>query len=185
MGSCDSCKRPKENNGYNNNNTTTAQVNSNKPIDKKIKNQCIVDNTKFKKPDPYILNVSKSICKIEIETSSGKIRGSGFLLKFYIDQELFYYLVSNEHVLTKAMSNNNNIIIFRYDAEFRSAKIKLDKKERYIKSFKDIDLDITFVEILDKDGISKDYFLSHESVQEDNRMRLIDRNIYIPQYDLR
>ena len=40
-------------------------------------------------------NIAKSICKIKIETALGTKYGTGFLLKFYIDQETFYCLISN------------------------------------------------------------------------------------------
>ena len=55
--------------------------------------------------DPNILKISKSICKIKIETKSGIISGSGFFLKFYIDQELFYCIIFNNHEITDDMIN--------------------------------------------------------------------------------
>ena len=57
-------------------------------------------------------NISKSICKIKIETQFNNIIGTGFLLKFWINQECFYCLVSNEHVIkTDLINNNSNIYI--------------------------------------------------------------------------
>ena len=76
---------------------------------------------------------------------------------------MFYCLISNEHVIKNDIIKNNNIIIYIfYDNEFKYANIKLGNKKRYIKSFIDIELDITVVEILDEDNISKDYFLFPE-----------------------
>ena len=46
----------------------------------------------FEEMDHHLSNVSKSICKIEI----GNLIGTGFLLKFRIEQEMFYFLISNE-----------------------------------------------------------------------------------------
>jgi hypothetical protein len=46
-----------------------------------------------------------------------------------------------------------------YESEFKEARIKLDNKERYIKTFNYNDFDIIVVEILDKDNTSEDYFL--------------------------
>ena len=40
-------------------------------------------------------------------------------------------------------------IYISYNSEFKSAKIKLDKNKRYIKSFKDID--ITIVEKIEEE----------------------------------
>ena len=65
------------------------------------------------KIDLNISNVSKSICKIKIETPLGTKYGTGFLLRFYIDQESFYCLVSNEHVISNdIIINENNIYIY-------------------------------------------------------------------------
>jgi len=50
-----------------------------------------------------------------------------------------------------------------------------------MKSFIDNELDITVVEILDEDNISKDYFLASNSENWINN-ELINSMIYIPQY---
>ena len=50
-----------------------------------------------------------------------------------------------------------------------------------MKSFTDIGLDITVVEILDKDNISKYYYLYPE-LEEYINNNLINNSIYIPQY---
>ena len=144
--------------------------------------ECIIETSSpFEKLDLHLSDVSKSICKIRIEIKSEAIIGTGFLLKFYIDQELFYCLISNEHVIKKEIvENNNNIIYILYDNEL-SANIKLGNKKRYIKSFIDNELDITVVEILDEDNISKDCFLYPELETRINN-RLINNWIYIPQY---
>ena len=126
------------------------------------KQECIIEMSPFENIDSHLTNVSKSICKLKIQTSNQIIRGTGFLLRFNINQESFYCLMSNEHVIRKDIINNNNIINISYDSEFRFVNIKLDSNKRYIKCFKDIGLDITVVEILDEDNISKDYFLWNE-----------------------
>jgi hypothetical protein len=172
----------------------TIQINKeikiNEPIkmtESKNKNnkvkECIIETSSpFEKLDLHLSDVSKSICKIRIEIKSEAIIGTGFLLKFYIDQELFYCLISNEHVIKKEIvENNNNIIYIFYDNEFKCANIKLGNKKRYIKSFIDNELDITVVEIIDEDNISKDYFLFPENESRINN-RLINNNIYILQY---
>ena len=132
----------------------------------------------FEKIDRHLSNVSKSICKIKI----GNIIGTGFLLKFRIEQEMFYCLISNEHVIKNNIIQKINIIInIIYNNEFKYTKIKLGNNKRYIKSFIDIDLDITVIEILDEDNISKEYFL-HPLLEIFVNIRLINSLIYIPQY---
>ena len=142
--------------------------------------ECMIQSSPFEQVDRYISNVSKSICKIKIITNIGTIFGTGFLLKEYIAQELFYCLMTNEHVITKDIINKDTTVYIYYDNEFKMVNIKLDEKERYIKSFKDIGLDITVVEILNKDNIYKDYFLFPGPKYED--YRLINSKVYIPQY---
>ena len=139
----------------------------------------MLENTSLLKVDSNISKVSKSICKIKIETPSETKFGTGFLLRFPIDQEAFYCFVSNEHVISNDIINNEDFIYISYDSEFKSAKIKLDKNKRFIKSFKDID--ITIVEIIEEDNIFRDYFLYAEP-EERIKNRLINMNIYIPQY---
>ena len=59
--------------------------------------------------------------------------------------------------------------------------LNLDEKERYIKSFKDdYDLDITAVEILDKDNIFNKYFLYGKFKFKGKELK--NTHIYIPQY---
>ena len=139
----------------------------NEPIKTTVKNktssrieECTFSS--FEEIEPEIIKVTTSICKIRIKPEAKnelKVKsGTGFLLKFYINQELFYCLMSNEHVITEEMIQNKNTIYIDYDNEFKLSNIKLDEKERYIKSFTDISLDVTVVEILDKDNISKDFF---------------------------
>ena len=101
--------------------------------------------------------LSKEICKIIIETKEGKIKGTGFFLRFPIDLEWFSCLLTNDHIINNESINNNNII-YTYYEEFKAANIVLDRNKRYIKSFKDEKLDITVVEILDEDNMYKNIF---------------------------
>ena len=121
-------------------------------------------------------NISKSICKINIETNSETILGIGCLLKFWIHQELYYFLISNEHIIKKDIINNNNIISLYFNGELITSNI--NNKKRYIKSFIDNGCDISVIEIINEDNISKDYFLLNED--ETNNNRLINSEIYIP-----
>ena len=66
------------------------------------------------------------------------------------------------------------------DNEYKSIKIILNKDKRYIRCFTQNDLDITVVEILEEDNISKDYFLYNELETMNNR--ILNNKIYIPQY---
>ena len=120
-------------------------------------------------------NISKSICKIKIETNSETILGIGCLLQFRIHQELYYFLISNEHTIKNDIINNNNIISLYFNGVFITSN--LNNKKRYIKSFIDFGLDLSVIEILNEDNISKDYFLWNEYETDNNR--LINSEIYI------
>ena len=151
-------------------------------IDKKDRDYIItIPVSDFEEIDQHITKVSKSICKIEIETSKGTKKGTGFLMKFLISSEMFFYcLISNAHVLTNGTIRKNRNIIIYFDSEYEVRNIKLDPQKRYIKNFKDFGLDITAVEIIEEDDISKDYYLLPENSSLHNR--LLNSQIYIPQY---
>ena len=123
-------------------------------------------------------NISKSICKLKIETQSDTITGTGFFLKFKMDKEIFYCLLTNGNIIQKDIINND--ICIYYDNEEKELNIKLDITKRYIKSFREENLDIAIVEILlDEDNISKDYFLWNEDEHDNNK--LINSDIYMLQ----
>ena len=127
-----------------------------------------------------IKELSKEMSKIIIETQEGKKTGTGFFLSIQIDLELFDCLITNDHIINNESINNNNIIYVYYEG-FKAANIILDKNKRYIRSFKDEKLDITVVEILDEDNMSKKYFLEPElDIPLNNN--LINKEIYIYQY---
>ena len=115
-------------------------------------------------------NISKSICKIKIETNSETILGIGCLLKIWIHQELYYFLISNEKTIKKDIVNNNSIISLYFNGELIASNI--NNKKRYIKSFIDNGLEISVIEIINEDNISKDYFLWYEDVTDNYRLTL-------------
>ena len=65
--------------------------------------EVLIKFSPFEKLDNKITNVSKSICKLKIENilpnGIQTIFGTGFLLKFGIELEPFYCLISNELII--------------------------------------------------------------------------------------
>ena len=162
----------------------TIQTNGTSEINGRVK-ECGSEISPFEGLDPCVTKASKSVCKISIEMREGNKLvtkyGTGFLLKFDIDQEMFYCLMSNEHVINKnIINNNNNIMTLNYDSGFKSINLKLDEKERYIKSYIEKGLDITVVQIIEKDNINRDYFLFPEKEIKNNN--IIYSKIYVLQY---
>ena len=91
--------------------------------------------------------------------------------------------MTNEHAITKEMIKQKNYIIhIYYDSQSKYRKIKLNPEERIIKDFRDIQIDVTIIEILPKDDISKDYFLLPLIDYMDNYNELINTEISIIQF---
>ena len=144
-------------------------------------NESTIKNSPLVPQNPFFYKVSPSICKIKTNAS----QASGFFLKILLDNDMYYYfLISNEHVITQEIVNNKEKIIAYYAIQEKNVEITLDKKERYIKCFKDINgIDATVVQILPKDDVFKDYFLS-SYLDKFDKKDLINYQIFIPQYPL-
>ena len=97
----------------------------------KIKECTSQSSSNLNEEDSDFLEVSKSICKIKIETTNGTLKGTGFLLSFYIEKERFYCLISNEKVIKKELLNNNINIYISYDNELKSKIINLSNNKSY------------------------------------------------------
>ena len=139
-----------------------AEMEANSQVNKALERikECYIENSPFCNIDKDYANVSKSICKLKIITRENQvIKGTGFFLRFLICGRFFKCLISNEHVINKDLINTNTQIYLLYDNNEKTTTIKLNSQERYIKAFIDNGLDITIVEILDKDNILSNYFL--------------------------
>ncbi len=145
---------------------------------KNFENQGKIIGSDFEVKDHYFLNVSKSICKIRTSIQYG----SGFLLKYLIDDHYFYCLVSNEHIITNNLIKKRDNIFVYYDSEFKNLQINLNEKERYIRTFNENDFDIAVIQILPKDNIEKLYFLLPLVIEDENFTKFQKKEIYMPQY---
>jgi len=143
--------------------------------------KCLIKITPIIKSELNAINLFKSLCNIRIESQGEIIIGTGFLLKFLIYQECFCCLVSNGYILKEDVINNKKNIHIYYDKEKNENDSEFDGSKRYIKNFKDYGIDITIIEILKDDNISKDYFLWSEFETENDK--LINKEIYIPKFE--
>ena len=112
---------------------------------------------KRKITDQEMIIASKSICKISISNSQ-KIT-SGFLIKFFKNNEDFFCLMTNSNFISNEMINKRERINIFYDNEKMLKEITLNPNERFIKNFNDIGLDEIVIEIIPKDNIIKENFL--------------------------
>ena len=154
-------------------------MNSSSSKDIERKKEVIISPEGFHSLDQSITQTSKSLCKITV--SSGKM-SSGFLIQLFKGQKEFYCLMTNEHVITKEMIDKKIKIDIYYDSQSKFRNIELNPEERLIKEFTDIKLDITVIEIISKDEISKEYFLLPLIDYMNNYNQLINKEISIIQY---
>ena len=102
----------------------------------------------------------KSIFRISFTYNGKNIIGTGFFIKLNLKNEMKLFLMTCFHIIQKKLVDEKMTITLYY-GEFDNEKefsINLDKNERYIKCF-DRPVDVTLIEIIDKDNISKDKYL--------------------------
>ena len=127
--------------------------------------------------DINIYNSIKSVCKII--TNIGV--GTGFLIKLYKNNKEFFCLMTNQHVLKEELINLNQKIIIYFDAQNERREIILNKDERFIKDYTNINLDLIILEIIKKDNINERYFLL-PYLENLNEFNFINQNIFIVQF---
>ena len=91
--------------------------------------------------DTDMIDATKSVCMI----MTNKGNGTGFLLKTFKDNTELFFVITNEHVITKGMIEAKQKIIISYDKKNKTKEITLDKNKRFIKEYREKDLDITLV----------------------------------------
>ena len=145
------------------------------------RNEILIKDSTMYPIDSYLYDVCPSICKINFSNTTG----TGFFIKLYKNDKPLFSLMTNEHIITKDMIEKNEKIEVYYNNQKKRIKISLNKNERFIQSFIDIDIDCTIVEILNKDNVNEDYFLLPDIDYKDyNYNELKNKNIYIVQFPL-
>ena len=158
---------------------SSGPSNDAKQKDFHFKPEMKISDNPLQKLDPLIVKACKSLCKIII---SPKKLGSGFLIQLFKGKEQFFCMITCEHVVTKKMIEQRQKIVAYYDSESKLVEIHLNPEERFIKDFKDIQIDATVIEILPRDNIPQDYFLLPLIDYMDNYKELINKDIAIIQY---
>ena len=127
--------------------------------------------------DLSLLKISKSLCKIDAR----KNNHPGFLIKFLKDKEDFFCLMTSiEQEMFKNMISIKEKLTFYYDnMEKIKKEIILNPEERYIKDFRDINIDVIIIQVLPKDNIPIKYFLLPNIDYLNNVNELINKDISI------
>ena len=143
-------------------------------------NEVKTGNSTIYSIDSNLFDVYPSICKIFYSNN----RGSGFLIRLFIeDNEPLLALMTNEHIITEKMIEDKEEIEVFYNNQKKRIKIILNNDQRFIQSFKDMQIDCTIIEILPEDNINEDYFLvPNIDYNEENYKSLINQMIYIVQF---
>ena len=144
-----------------------------------IKNEVYNRDSKIYKID-NVYTISKSTLLIESEN----IVGTGFFIKFMKINKPLYCLMTSEHIINSEMIDNKKSIDILYENKTKKLTIELNKNERIIRTFIDIGIDATIIEILEKDQIKEDYFLSpcDEEDYDFEYKNLINAEIQIIQF---
>jgi hypothetical protein len=119
-----------------------------------------------------------STCKIETKDKLG----SGFFLKIPRKNDIFYCLMTNEHIIKKTMIDNKELIKIIFDNQKSRREIILNKKKRFIQSYKYMNIDCSVVQIIENDNISEDHFLPCNIDYKNKLEELKNKEIYILQY---
>ena len=120
--------------------------------------------------------LDNSIVRIEFENDYYR-KYTGFFFAFITNNYKFYFIVTSNHLITKEDIDSKkkiNIYYGKYGEE-KSLNIKLNKRERYIKYYKD--LDVTLITVLNEDYITKDKYLSPDLNYDVNQLENV--KIYI------
>jgi len=151
----------------------------------KLVNQRLVEGS-----DPGIIPeeitdvLSNSIARIEykIESSNDNIISTGFFIKLNIKGKLFNFLFTCKHsVGEKEIQSEIEITIyFGKSKKEKNVNIKLDKRQRFIIALKN--LDVTVIQILPKDNISKDKYLLPDYNYLSGNSDYKNKQIYIGGY---
>ena len=121
------------------------------------KKEIEIKNSEIKKINISLHEVCKSICKTSYQIGNHIKFGTGFFIKLHKDDEELFFLMTNEHVITKDIIESNETIDVKYNYEKKIMRIKLDKNKRYI--ILDKEMDVALIEIIQEDEIKDKYFL--------------------------
>ena len=115
-------------------------------------------STLEKKKKSYILY--DSIVRIESTFKGEQFIGNGFFIKLSLKSNMKYFLMTCCHIIKERFVEEKiNIKLYYVNSnEEKEIIINLDKDERFIKCFEK-PIDVTLIEIIEKDKIKEDKFL--------------------------
>ena len=120
------------------------------------------------------------VCKISIDKKD--ILGSGFFIKLKKNNKDLYCLMTNEHVITKEMVREKEIVKITIEKKNKSIIIELDETKRFIRSFDYMLMDIIIIEILPSDNIGKDFYFKPNLNYQNEPSKIVNKMILVAHY---
>ena len=108
------------------------------------------------------------LCKVFI---NDEFRGTGFFAKIQYIEGLFPALITNNHVIDESFLDNEKELKISMNNRFK--KIELDERNIYT----DKNLDVTIIEIKERDGINK-FIDIEDNIMDKNNLSYINRSVY-------
>lgn len=116
----------------------------------------LIPNSKLEKINMQLACVIPSVCKILANNHIGSA--------FFIKLNGVNYLMTNEHVINRTFIESKKNILVYYNCERENIIINLNKSQRHIQEFTNINIDITTIEILLKDKINDNLFFIQKQI---------------------
>ena len=133
-------------------------------------------------PESIMKKLYNSIVKIEfIDSNKESKRATGFFMRIKTNNKEMKSLFTCKHVISENDINNNLVIdlYFGEKNQEKERKIKLDKKQRFIKAFHE---DVILIEIINEDNIYDDKYLTPDLNYEYGYKKYKDKNFYLAGY---
>ena len=134
-------------------------------------------------PEEITDALANSIVRIEYKMNTSIFYSTGFFIKKVKDKILHFLFTCEHSIEEKVIQSSTDIFLYFGKAKDEKVlEIRLDKNERFFKSYKD--LDAIMIQILQKDNISEDKFLLPDYNYLNGISEYIDKQIYIGGYPI-
>lgn len=115
-------------------------------------NETMTDGSSIHQVNSFLYEVCPSVCKIIISN----LIGTGFFIKLYKGDKPLFILMTNEHIIGKAMIEKKEKIEVYYNNQKNRINLTLNKNERFLQTYREkLGIDCTIVEILGKDKVNE------------------------------
>ena len=140
-------------------------------------NEVLVGGSNIEQED-YKFEVMKSVCQIIIPEGVG----TGFFLKCLKKGKQFKCLMTCGHVIEQKLIESKEEIRIKYDNKDLDFNIVLNSSERFIRNYQYLNIDISVIEIIDKDNLDDKYYLNPDLDYLNGYEQFEENEIFIVQF---